>query len=111
MQPLVAALELFAGGSDRVSASELVALGDDRKAELARKNATSMIPRFVAEPAGETIRVQVPTTPPLQRVSPAPPLHVVPKTTVAPAAPASGWVVAVIVAVLAAVTVAVVLLR
>jgi serine/threonine protein kinase len=111
MQPLIAALELFAGGSDRVSASELVALGDDRKAELARKNATSMIPRFVAEPAGETIRVQVPVSPSLPVVSAAPPLHVVPKTTVAPAAPASGWVVAVIVAVLAAVTVAVVLLR
>jgi serine/threonine protein kinase len=115
MQPLIAALELFSGGSDRVAAAELVALSDERKVELAKKSMPSlstsprpMSQRVIAErgspaePSAEMMRVNVPTTPPL---------HVIPKTSAVPESPSNGWLVAVIVAVLAAVTVAVVLLR
>jgi serine/threonine-protein kinase len=103
MQALVAALEAFSGGSDRVSASELVALGDERKQELLRTSVPSASPgRPTADPPSEALRVSVPT---------APPVRVVPKLSAAPQNASSGWLVAVIVAVLAAVTVAVVLLR
>jgi hypothetical protein len=103
MQSLVGALELFAGGSDRVLASELVGLTDQQKDALARKSSRpSASPRRTPEPAGEVIRVNVPKTP----------LHVVvPKPSAAPESASSGWLLAVVVAVLAAVTVAVVLLR
>jgi serine/threonine protein kinase len=103
MQSLIAALELFAGGSDRVLESELVGLTDQRKAELARKSSPSASPRRPPDHPLETIRV-VPKTP----------LHSMPIMPIKSAAPentSSGWLVAVIVAVLAAVTVAVVLLR
>ena len=101
MQSLIGALELFAGGSDRVLASELVGLTDQQKDELARKSNPAPSPRRPLDPPGETIRVNVPKVP----------LHVMPKTSAAPESASSGWLVAVIVAVLAAVTVAVVLLR
>jgi serine/threonine protein kinase len=115
MQPLIAALELFAGGSDRISASELVALSDERKAALVRRRAPSasasrrpMSHRVIAErgstpePSGEIPRVTVPT---------ASPLHAVPKLGQPPETSSNGWLPAIIVAVLCAVTVAVVLLR
>jgi serine/threonine protein kinase len=122
MQAFIAALELFAGGSDRVSTKELVGLTDDQKQELARKSGTSLLPRRnTPDPAGDTHRVNV-EQPPLHgmqaniglRVTPGAiqaPLHVIPPTGVAPQGGSSGWLVAVIVAVLAAVAVAVVLLR
>jgi serine/threonine-protein kinase len=108
MQALIAALELFAGGSDRVLASELVGLTDERKAELVKKSVPSASPRPPLEKP-ETIRVSVPKAP--LHVVPTPPLHVVPTTSAAPESTSSSWLVAVIVAVLAAITVAVVLLR
>jgi len=100
MQALIAALELFSGGSDRVTAAELVGLTDARKEELARKSTPSASPRR-ALPEPETIRVQVPGAP----------LHVIPKLSVAPESSPRAWLAAVVVVVLAAVTVAVVLLR
>jgi hypothetical protein len=101
MQALIAALELFAGGSDRVDASDLVGITEERKVELAKKSGPSASPRPALDAPLETIRVNVPKAP----------LHVVPKTSAAPESASSGWLVAIIVAVLAAVTVAVVLLR
>jgi serine/threonine protein kinase len=101
MQSLIGALELFAGGSDRVLATELVGLTDEQKDELARQSNPAGIPRRPLDPPGETIRVTVPKVP----------LHVMPTTSAAPESASSGWLVAVIVVVLAAVTVAVVLLR
>jgi serine/threonine protein kinase len=102
MQSLIGALELFTGGSDRVVASELVGLTDEQKDELARKSSPTANPRRPLDPPLETIRVNVPKTP----------LHVVvPTPSAAPENASSSWLVAVIVAVLAAVTVAVVLLR
>jgi serine/threonine protein kinase len=102
MQSLIGALELFTGGSDRVLASELVGLTDEQKDELSRKSTPAASPRRPADPARESIRVTVPNKP----------LHVVvPTPSAAPENASSSWLVAVIVAVLAAVTVAVVLLR
>ena len=117
MQSFIAALELFAGGSDRVTHAELVGLTDERKQALLRKSDASVIPRRLpSTPAGETIRVftsghppvHVPIQPPLQ-VSPS--LHATPTTSTVPQPASSGWLLAVIVAVLAAVTVVVVLFR
>jgi serine/threonine protein kinase len=110
MQAFIAALELFAGGSDRVSAGELTGLSDDQKQELLRKSGAPAVPRRIApEPAGETFRLRGAAPNPLH--VPAP-LHVMPMTSAAPEETrSSGWLVAVIVAVLAAVVVAVVLLR
>ena len=141
MQSFIAALELFAGGTDRVSSTELVGLSDVQKQELLRKSGAPAIPRRVpAEPAGETVRVSGPSqvplpphlqalplhiqsappqqlqTPPLQAQTPPlhvqPPLHVMPTTSAAaPPSGSTGWLIAVVVAVLAAVTVAVILMR
>jgi serine/threonine-protein kinase len=109
MQSFIAALELFAGGSDRVSAAELVGLDDERKQELVRKSGAPAIPRRTTlEPPGDAARVNQEL--PILLNAPAP-LHVMPVTSAVPEARSSAWLVAVIVAVLAAVAVAVVLLR
>ncbi|HVR20697.1 MAG TPA: serine/threonine-protein kinase [Polyangiaceae bacterium] len=116
MQSFIAALELFAGGSDRVTQAELVGLTDERKQALLRKSDASVIPRRMpTTPAGETIRVFTSGQPPVH-VPMQPPLHASPSlhgmpTTVVPQPASSGWFLAVIVAVLAAVTVVVVLFR
>jgi serine/threonine protein kinase len=110
MQSFIAALELFAGGTDRISASELKGLGDDRKQELMRTSgAPAAVRRAAQEPAAETIRANGDLPAP----HPAPaPLHEMPVASAAPEAQSTGaWLVAVVIAVLAAVTVALVLLR
>jgi hypothetical protein len=109
MQSFISALELFAGGSDRMSAAELVGLDDERKQELLRKSgAPAIARRATPDPAGDTIRVQQEL--PILLNAPSP-LHVMPVTSAVPEARSNAWLVAVVVAVLAAVTVAVVLLR
>ncbi len=109
MQSFIAALELFAGGSDRVSAAELTGLDDDKKQELTRKSgAPAALRRVTPEPPSDTMRVDAQLPAPF----PAPaPLHVMPVTSAVPEPHSNAWLVAVVIAVLAAVTVAVVLLR
>jgi len=124
MQSFVAALELFAGGSDDVIESQLAGLTDDQKLELSRKSGAHAFPRRTTfEPPGETVRVFTPghgtaqlSVPPAHAMS-TPPLHgtppfqAVPMTSAAPESSPRAWLFAVIVAVLAAVTVTVVLLE
>jgi serine/threonine-protein kinase len=123
MQSFVAALELFSGGSDSVSEPELVGLTDEQKLELLKKSASHAFPRrTLLEPPGETVRVFTPgqapaepSVPPARAVTAPPlrasqPMPVVPAASAAPESPRA-WLFAVIVAVLAAVTVTVVLLK
>jgi serine/threonine-protein kinase len=109
MHAFIAALELFAGGSERVSAKDLVGLTDDQRLELTRKSA--VLSRPPLELPAEALRVAMPQ-PSFSPGAPAelPRLPSLPATGTPPPQ-ASGWLLAVIVAVLAAVTVVVVLLR
>ncbi|HEX6271616.1 MAG TPA: serine/threonine-protein kinase, partial [Polyangiaceae bacterium] len=123
MQSFVAALELFAGGSDHVVESQLTGLTDDQKLELSRKSAHAFPRRTTLEPPSDTVRVFTPgpgaaqlSVPPAHALSTPPfhgatPLHAVPMTSAAPESSPRAWLFAVIVAVLAAVTVTVVLLE
>ncbi|HEX6767387.1 MAG TPA: serine/threonine-protein kinase, partial [Polyangiaceae bacterium] len=109
MQAFIAALELFAGGSDRIYSGELVGLSDEKKQELLRRSNPAASPsRMPLEPQGETIRVDIPATAPLRVPIP---LHVMPAPNVSAEPKSNAWLYAVVVAVLAAAVVAVVLLR
>jgi serine/threonine protein kinase len=88
MQAFIAALEVFSGGGDRVTAEQLVGLSDEHREVLARRAGTL--------PSGRPFDSLSPALPP-----PAP-LHVVTRTSTVPRATSTGWIIGVVIAIIVA---------
>jgi serine/threonine-protein kinase len=68
MQAFIAALDVFSGGTDRVTADQLVGLSDEHREVLARKSGSSLSPRPITlDPQSQprTARVNLPPPAPL----------------------------------------------
>jgi serine/threonine protein kinase len=102
MQAFIAALEVFSGGSDRVTSEQLVGLTDEHREVLAKRAGTLMTGKSVDPPApGATLGLDL---------APPAPLHVVARTSAVPNANPIGWIIAVLLAIVAGI-VAIVLMR
>ena len=93
MQAFIAALEVFAGGSDRVTAEQLVGLTDEHREVLARRAGTL--------PSGRPLeRLSQSSTSGAHRI---PPHLAVTRASVVPKANPTGWIIGVLLAIGAAV--------
>jgi hypothetical protein len=93
MQAFIAALEVFAGGSDRVTAEQLVGLTDEHREVLARRAGTLSSGRPL-EPLSQSSTSGAHGLPPHLAVT---------RASVVPKANATGWIIGVVLAIAAAV--------
>jgi serine/threonine protein kinase len=96
MQAFIAALEVFSGGSDRVTAEQLVGLTDEHREVLARRAGTlpSGRPLDSLSQSGSTIG-----TGPL---APPAPLHVTTRASSVPQGSSTAWIIGVVIAIMVA---------
>jgi serine/threonine protein kinase len=94
MQAFIAALEVFAGGSDRVTAEQLVGLTDEHRDVLARRATTITSGRpldALSQSGSQTNPLGAPA-----------PMNTLTRTTGVPPATSMGWIVGVLVAIVVA---------
>ena len=94
MQAFIAALEVFAGGSDRVTSEHLVGLTEEHREVLAKRAGTLVTGRSL-DPGSLSGTVGAGLAPPA-------PLHVVTRTSGMPKSNPTGWIIGVVLAVIAA---------
>jgi serine/threonine protein kinase len=97
MQAFIAALEVFSGGSDRITAEQLVGLTDEHREVLVKRAGTSLTSgRPLESPSQSGASGQSVTR------ATAPPLHVVARPSAVPASSSKAWIIGVVLAIAAA---------